>query len=321
MPRLRRLPRPADRAGRRRSWRWRCVGLRRLRRLHLPQHQRLEPLPHPPRRRALARPTTRRRCCATRPCRSRRSPRVKLDVAALSRTRPRWSTQRRLRDREPHRRAARARCTSASRRDLKVLRACRRGRAAEDRPIDALQLPHLRLRHADAARREAHAWPSSTVREQRGFKNSGDLRPASSTTAPSSTTATSPPVLGMDRNGLLQDRAKRRKYGLPPELRMPKLGDAGAPTSFSLIRHDSDWVNSDITRHHRRRPDPDRAGLPGRPTRSRTAGAPPRFVTEAPILHFFSIQSARYAVKTRDLQGRGRSASTTTRSTPGTSTG
>ncbi len=35
-------------------------------------------------------------------------------------------------------------------------------------------------------------------------------------------------MLGMSRDGLLQDRAKRRKYGLPPELRPAKLEDEGA---------------------------------------------------------------------------------------------
>ena len=50
----------------------------------------------------------------------------------------------------------------------------------------------------------------------------------------------------MSRDGLLQDRAKRRKYGLPPELRPAKLEDESA-RAFSGLRHDSDWVNSDIT--------------------------------------------------------------------------
>ena len=54
------------------------------------------------------------------------------------------------------------------------------------------------------------------------------------------------PMLGMSRDGLLQDRAKRRKYGLPPELRPAKLEDESA-RAFNELRHDSDWVNADIT--------------------------------------------------------------------------
>ena len=36
------------------------------------------------------------------------------------------------------------------------------------------------------------------------------------------------PTLGMDRRGLLQDRRKRARYGLPRELRPPALGTPGA---------------------------------------------------------------------------------------------
>ena len=48
----------------------------------------------------------------------------------------------------------------------------------------------------------------------------------------------------MDRNGLLSDRAKRRRQGLPPELRPAKLEDMSA-TARNYIG--SDWVTSDIT--------------------------------------------------------------------------
>ena len=54
------------------------------------------------------------------------------------------------------------------------------------------------------------------------------------------------PVLGMATILLLQDRAKRRKYGLPPELRPPKLEDEQR-ARIHYFRHDSDWVNADIT--------------------------------------------------------------------------
>ena len=54
------------------------------------------------------------------------------------------------------------------------------------------------------------------------------------------------PTLGMDRGGLLRDRAKRRKYHLPEDLRPPKLEDDAA-RRYNDIAHDSDWVNADIT--------------------------------------------------------------------------
>ena len=52
------------------------------------------------------------------------------------------------------------------------------------------------------------------------------------------------PIIGMDRNNLLTDRAKRRRQHLPPELRPAKLEDMAA-TAHNYIG--SDWVTSDIT--------------------------------------------------------------------------
>jgi len=139
-----------------------------------------------------------------------------------------------------------------------------------------------------------------TVREQRGFKNSAPLTNVvdNGTFINNFDVA---PAFGMDRNGLLQDRSKRRKYGLPPELRMPKLGDPAA-TRFTFIRHDSDWVTSDITLTT----DADQTPIaPGYQQSSVVTGGrrTARFVTEAPILHFFSMQSARYAVRTVNYKG------------------
>ena len=67
------------------------------------------------------------------------------------------------------------------------------------------------------------------------------------------------PIIGMSRQGLLSDRAKRRRQGLPPELRPAKLEDMSA-TRKNYIG--SDWVD---VRHYAddgRRPDADRAGQP-----------------------------------------------------------
>ena len=139
-----------------------------------------------------------------------------------------------------------------------------------------------------------------TELKQRGFRNSGALTRVVGNGAFVDNLALTP-QLGMDRNGLLQDRAKRRKQGLPPELRMPKLGDP-ASQAFSYVRHDSDFVSADITVSTVADQTPMAPGYKvsdvvkdGR----RTA----RFVTEAPILHGFSIQSARYAVKTETYKG------------------
>jgi aminopeptidase N len=103
------------------------------------------------------------------------------------------------------------------------------------------------------------------------------------------------PMLGMDRSGLLTDRSKRRKYGLPPQLRMAKLEDDSA-RQFNLLRKDSDWVKADITVSTLADQTPI---APGYKVSDVTAAGrrTARFVTEAPINHFFSVQSARYAVR------------------------
>jgi aminopeptidase N len=102
------------------------------------------------------------------------------------------------------------------------------------------------------------------------------------------------PILGMDRSLLLQDRAKRRKYGLPTELRMPALGAPGAD-ALNYLRHDADWVTTDITVTT----DADQTPIaPGYKVSESAANGrrTARFVTNAPILDYVSAQSARYAV-------------------------
>lgn len=103
------------------------------------------------------------------------------------------------------------------------------------------------------------------------------------------------PLLGMDRNMLLQDRAKRRKHDLPPELRPPKLEDQGA-TANNYLRRDSDWVSAEL----KVSTDADQTPVaPGYTVSDTTIGNRRTLVTrtEAPIQHFFSMQSARYAVR------------------------
>ncbi len=132
-----------------------------------------------------------------------------------------------------------------------------------------------------------------TLREQRGFRNSGNERRIVDNGTFLDNTEIAP-FLGMGRDGLLQDRAKRRKYGLPPELRDPPLEDESA-RGFNGLRRDSDWVNSDITVST----SADQVAIaPGYLESDTVADGRRtlRYRSDAPIQNFFSIQSARYEV-------------------------
>jgi aminopeptidase N len=107
------------------------------------------------------------------------------------------------------------------------------------------------------------------------------------------------PMLGMSRDRLLRDRAKRRKHGLDPDLRMAKLEDESA-RAHHYLRRDSDFVSAQITLTT----DADQVPVaPGRKVEETVADGrrTARFVTDAPIHHFFSLQSARYAVQSDTL--------------------
>jgi len=110
------------------------------------------------------------------------------------------------------------------------------------------------------------------------------------------------PMIGFSRQGLLQDRAKRRKYNLPPELRPASLEDASA-NSHHYLRRDSDWVTADITLSTEADQTP---VAPGYVVSDQVVGGRRVLVTrtEAPIHHFFSLQSARYEVGKDQWQGR-----------------
>jgi aminopeptidase N len=133
-----------------------------------------------------------------------------------------------------------------------------------------------------------------SVREQRGFRNRGnDTRVVDNGTFLNNSELT--PTLGMSRDVLLQDRNKRRKYGLPAELRPAKLEDDSA-RQYNGLRRDSDWVDLDITLSTVADQTPVAPGYLVSDTMAngrRTV----HYRTEAPIQHFFSMQSARYAVK------------------------
>jgi ABC-2 type transport system permease protein len=107
------------------------------------------------------------------------------------------------------------------------------------------------------------------------------------------------PLIGMSRQGLLSDRTQRRRQKLPPELRMAKLEDLRA-TRANYV--DADWVMSDITLTTDAGQTP---VAPGSLVADRTSGSrrTARFVSGAPILHFFSVQSADYRIAAREHNG------------------
>ncbi|MET4683602.1 ABC transporter permease/M1 family aminopeptidase [Brevundimonas faecalis] len=130
-----------------------------------------------------------------------------------------------------------------------------------------------------------------TVLEQRGFKNSGDT----TRVVDNGTFVNNGEfglTIGMGRDGLLSDRAKRRKHGLPAELRMAKLEDVSA------LNHNyigSGWVNADITVTTVADQTPIAPGYKVSDV-TKNGRRTARFVTEAPVLNFFSVQSADYQV-------------------------
>ncbi|HEY1604261.1 MAG TPA: M1 family aminopeptidase [Allosphingosinicella sp.] len=138
----------------------------------------------------------------------------------------------------------------------------------------------------------------TTERRQVGFRNGGnDTRLVTNGTFLNNFEIA--PLIGMDRNGLLTDRARRRRYGLPPELRPAKLEDLSA-TAHNYIH--AGWTTSDIIVST----EADQIPIaPGREVSEAVANGrrTARFVSNVPILDFFSIQSARYAEKHRRYKG------------------
>ncbi len=145
---------------------------------------------------------------------------------------------------------------------------------------------------------EARTLSFRTVRSQRGFKNHGNttrLVDNGSFIDNSEFAA----MLGMSRESLLSDRSKRRKFGLPEELLPAPLDDVSAHAR-NYVR--ADWVNSDITVTT----DADQTPIaPGYQVSDEIRGGrrTARFRSESPILHFFSVQSARYEVKRENHKG------------------
>ncbi|WP_298464921.1 M1 family aminopeptidase [uncultured Erythrobacter sp.] len=107
------------------------------------------------------------------------------------------------------------------------------------------------------------------------------------------------PQIGMNRSGLLQDRSTRREYDLPAELRPAALGDEASRQRNYV---GADWVTADITITTDAGQTPI---APGVRVSDEVEGdrRTARFVSENPILSFFSIQSADYEIATRDVDG------------------
>jgi ABC-2 type transport system permease protein len=138
----------------------------------------------------------------------------------------------------------------------------------------------------------------TTTLEQRGFRNDRPMTAVVPNGSFFDNFAVTPSV-GFARQGLLDDRAKRRKYGLPAELRPPKLEDESG-RQFNAFLHDSDWVTSDITVTTDGDQTPiapgqvvSDTGLTKDPDARRTV----HFRSDAPINQFFSIQSGRYDIR------------------------
>jgi ABC-2 type transport system permease protein len=106
------------------------------------------------------------------------------------------------------------------------------------------------------------------------------------------------PVIGVN-GGRLDDPATRRKYGLPPEIQRPKLEDLDATAKPAL---GAGWTKTDITISTAADQTPI---APGRKVSDVTLGGRriAHFISEAPVLVFFSAQSAHYAEKHRRHAG------------------
>lgn len=138
-----------------------------------------------------------------------------------------------------------------------------------------------------------------TVLTQRGFRNGGDNTTRLVDNGAFVNNFEFAPLIGLTRDGFLTDRIQRRKHGLPAELRPAKLEDTSAQARNYLH---ADWVNADITVTT----DADQTPVaPGYQVSdvTRAGRRTVRFVTEAPVLNFFSMQSARYVESRRTHDG------------------
>lgn len=173
--------------------------------------------------------------------------------------------------------------------------------------LDALEFPGATLERDDTdlhyriyrlepalAPGEARELAFVSTLEERGFPNGAPLTRIVANGSFIDNTEISPSI-GMSRDGLLTDRAKRRKHGLPPDLRPPRLEDERG-RARNALRGDSDWVDAEITVTT----DADQVPIAPGYTQGEVVEngrRTVRFKTDAPINHFFSVQSARYEIR------------------------
>lgn len=135
-------------------------------------------------------------------------------------------------------------------------------------------------------------------RQQVGFRTSG----ADERLVPNGTNLNNfqlAPRIGMTRDNLLDNPAVRRKYGLPAAGPMPRLEDISATARNT---GNQSWTTADITVSTLADQIPI---APGKKVSERVEGGRRivRFVSDTPILDFFSVQSGRYAVRTVSHRG------------------
>ncbi len=128
-----------------------------------------------------------------------------------------------------------------------------------------------------------NGWPSTALVENGTFLNETQLTPR----------------VGAVRAGMLQDPALRRRYGLPPTPRTPRLEDSAATARPVAGRT---WARTDVTVSTAADQTPlatgERVSDAVRGGR-RTA----RFVSSAPVQPRFAVLSARYAERHRQHRG------------------
>jgi ABC-2 type transport system permease protein len=107
------------------------------------------------------------------------------------------------------------------------------------------------------------------------------------------------PVIGMSREGTLEDATARKYFGLPKRGMRAKVEDLSATARAS---DHGGWTSTDITLSTTAGQTPI---APGRKVMDevRDGRRIARFVSEAPIRENFSVQSARYAEKHRQHKG------------------
>ncbi|MBL6937615.1 MAG: aminopeptidase [Alphaproteobacteria bacterium] len=139
------------------------------------------------------------------------------------------------------------------------------------------------------------------VWQQKGFKNSANLtRIVDNGTFVNNQEIA--PNIGMDQTNLLRDPVKRRRQHLAGDMRPAKLDDPAARYQ-GPFGGDTNWVNSDITVSTVADQTPIAPGYKVSDV-TRDGRRTARFRSDAPVLAFFSMQSAAYAerhAKWRDV--------------------